>query len=61
MKDKIIHIEPIDSNGNWHGYQEWYIDDRLWMRGISKHGLGTGYFEWHIYHLVPKSTSFYIR
>lgn len=56
MKEDNIKedIEPIDSNGQWHGYQEWYYDgfDRgtigeICYRCNFKHGKEIGYEEWH--------------
>lgn len=51
-------IEPIDSNGDWHGYQEWYaLYNRLWYRGMYKHGLEIGYEEYH----KCDETNYYIK
>jgi len=47
MKQKQ-DIEPLDSNGKNHGYQEWYDDNEIWYRGIYKHGLEIGYAELNI-------------
>ena len=50
--------ESLDSNGKWHGYQEWYnIYGQLRLRVLMKHGAEIGYEEYH----GTKSTSFYIK
>jgi len=59
MKKKDIN--PLDSNGNAHGYQEWYhANDKLWLRGVWKHELEIGYEEDHRLH-SESNTNFYIR
>ncbi len=41
-------INPINNNGKYHGYQEWYTKDcKLYLRVTMKHGLPLGYEEWH--------------
>jgi hypothetical protein len=45
---KNKNIKTNDSKGEFHGYQEWYKDDKLWVRANAKHGRGFGYQEWHI-------------
>jgi len=55
IKDKM----PKDSNGKWHGYQEWYhLNKILMLRGLYKHGLEIGYEE---YHGSTWKTNFYIK
>lgn len=57
MKDKK-GISPRDSNGQHHGYQEWYINnDKLELRCIMKHGEEIKYEEWHNW----SETNYYIR
>ena len=53
MKD----IDPKDSYGQFHGYQEWYHYGKIWIRGTDKHGVRIGYRESHKF----KITGFYIR
>ena len=41
-------INPINNNGKYHGYQEWYTKDcKLYLRVTMKHGQSLGYEEWH--------------
>ena len=40
-------IETTNTNGNPHGYQEWYAENKLWIRGLVKHGNVLGYYENH--------------
>lgn len=42
-------ILPKDKKGEFHGYHEWYLGGRLWLRGNFKHGLHIGYEEHHMY------------
>ena len=46
MEKEIYDIEPKDSKGHAHGYQEWYWD-KLWVRCNFKHGVEIGYEENH--------------
>jgi hypothetical protein len=51
-------IQTFDSNGEWHGYHEWYCSyGIIFLRVVFKHGLEMDYEEWH----GTKSTNFYIR
>jgi len=51
-------INPLDSKGQSHGYQEWYNGNNiLSYRGTYKNDQEIGYEEWH----STKSTNFYIR
>ena len=50
-------IEPTDKNGKYHGYQQWYSLDDIWLRCISKHGKVIGYKETHLL----LETQFHIR
>jgi hypothetical protein len=54
MKQKI-DIEETDSNGYYHGYQEWYDYDELLYRGNYKHGVEIGYSELNVN--INKQTS----
>ena len=54
---KKREIQPRDSDGQFHGYQEWYHGGKLYLRGIMKHGLEINYEEWHKFN----ETNFYIR
>ena len=48
-----------NSNGEYHGYQEYYIVlNNLRVRCMAKNGLPVGYTEWHGY---GKATRFHIR
>jgi hypothetical protein len=41
-------IAPINSNGQSHGYQQWYNHkSKLSLRVTMKHGQPLGYEEWH--------------
>lgn len=54
MKD----IDPKDKHGEYHGYQEWYaLYNRLWLRGMYKHGEEISYEELH----DCNETNYYIR
>lgn len=51
-------IEPIDSKGKFHGYQEWYSRNKgLAYRGKRKIYSPIEYNEWHIL----KETKYYIE
>jgi len=61
-------IHPINSNSEFHGYQEWYSDNKLWIRGNQKNGQHVGYRERHRTHPftdllsnLKEYTKFYIR
>jgi len=54
---KKIDIKPTDSNGKFHGYQEWYWTGKVVLRGNYIHGNCIGYRENH----NMKSTNFFIR
>jgi hypothetical protein len=47
----------LDSNGLYHGYQEWYMYGKLYCRGYAKHGQPYAYEEWH----NKKLTRYHIR
>ena len=49
-------IDPTDKNGKYHGYQEWYSLDDIWVRGVFKNDDEIGYLEDHI----TNETIFYI-
>ena len=53
------NITNYNSKGEWHGYQERYMDKKcntLWYRGNTKNNDSIGYEE---YHLI-KQTRYYI-
>lgn len=53
-------IAPINSNCQFHGYQEWYDKDgKLYLRVTMKHGLPLGYEEWHF--TSDLETNYYIK
>ncbi len=54
---KYKDIDPTDKNGKYHGYQEWYSLDDIWVRGVFKNDDEIGYLEDHI----TNETIFYIR
>jgi len=57
-------IKPLDSNGDFHGYQEWYrANNKLWLRAEAKHGRGFGYQEWHFepFPMEGTQTKFHIK
>lgn len=56
MKNNSITTTK-DSNGQAHGYQQWYNNKVLWYRCVMKHGDEIGCEEWH----KNKETNFYIR
>ena len=50
-------IENKNDKGQYHGYQEWYLSNRIYIRSTFKNGLEIGYGEWH----YDKETIFYIK
>ena len=56
-KEYKVDIEHKDSKGFYHGYQEYYSDNKLWLRKKSRHGFNFGYVEIHRH----QKTFFYIR
>jgi hypothetical protein len=44
-------------NHYFHGYQEWYLNDELWLRVVYKHDEPVGYEDDH----RKKIANFYIR
>ena len=51
-------IEPRNENDEFHGYQEWYLNDgTVGARSMYKNGEEVGYDEWH----SAEETSFFIR
>lgn len=56
MKNKK-DIDPKNSKGQWHGYHEWYMCDKIWVRATFKNGTEIGYKETHQYMI----TYFFIR
>jgi len=57
MKDIINY----NSKGLTYGYQEWYWDNKLWVRGNRKNGDKIGYEEFHGINNLGKITIFYIK
>ena len=55
MKEK--DIKNYNDKGLWHGYQERYSSDKLYLRAIYKHGQEIGYEEWH----GISETNYYIK
>jgi len=45
MKQKQ-DITQMNTKDEYHGYQEWYWD-KIWLRGVYKHGDEIGYKENH--------------
>ena len=54
MKKEII---TYNNNGQLHGYQEGYLNDKIFVRGNSKNGQDIGYNEWH----YTKRTTYSIK
>jgi len=54
MKNK--QIINYNTEGEYHGYQKWYWDNKLWFRCNFKNGRRIGYMERH----GIKQTKFYI-
>jgi len=50
-------IRTINPKQQFHGYQEWYYDNMLNIRGYAKHGQPYAYEEWH----NKKLTRYHIR
>jgi hypothetical protein len=58
MKTKI-NIDPKNENDEFHGYQEWYLNDgTVGARSTCKNGLYVGYHEFHV---MVLATEFFIR
>ena len=51
------HIRSRNYKGQFHGYQEWYWKDTIWLRGKFINGVEIGYEEIHL----KCTTNFYIR
>jgi hypothetical protein len=43
MKNK--NIRNYNHNGEYHGYQEFYENNELWLRSYYKNGIPIGYIE----------------
>lgn len=56
-KRTIRTLRTINSTQQHHGYQEWYYENILNLRGYAKHGQPYAYEEWH----DKKLTRFHIR
>ena len=41
-------ITNENNDGHLHGYQQWYLHDKLWYRGNFKNGVVFGYYEKHL-------------
>jgi len=57
---KYNDIEPINSKGQHHGYQQWYYREnklKLYLRGNYKNDEEIGYEEW----FGGRKINFYIR
>ena len=55
-------IEPRNTKGEVHGYQERYHNNKLYVRCNYKNGLGVGYYEWHLQSYdYQLQTRFHIR
>lgn len=50
-------IQNKNNQGDFHGYQEWYYLDKLWLRVVYKHDEPVGYED----DQHKKITNFYIR
>ena len=51
-------INPINNNGQHHGYQEWYyVNYEIMLRGNYKNNIEIGYEEWHFH----GTTNYYIK
>jgi hypothetical protein len=61
MKHYSEDINPLDSKGQSHGYQEWYYKGNLWSRANFKHGFHIGYAECHQCPFTKLETRFHIR
>ena len=42
-----VEIKTCNHNEELHGYQEWYEDKKLWLRGTAKNGEPKDYQETH--------------
>lgn len=42
-----VEIRTFSDNDEFHGYQEWYLNDELWLRVVYKHDEPKGYEEKH--------------
>jgi hypothetical protein len=40
-------IRNYNSKGEYHGYQEWYLNGKLQLRCMIKNDTLYGYSEWH--------------
>jgi len=62
-----ISIEPRNSKGKAHGYQEYCVKNKFWFRGNMKNGFPIGYVESNSITLISvigeegSEATFYIR
>ena len=50
-------IHNYNDKGDYHGYNEWYLTDKIWARGNYKNGKVIAYHEFH----CGIKTLFYIK
>lgn len=51
------NITNFNNKGQWHGYQEWYVYNKIVLRGYRKNDILIGYTEGH----NSKQTIYYIN
>lgn len=47
--------------GQFHGYQEWYANNKLAIRGMAKNGQQLGYVECHGVNCLSLKSTFLIK
>ena len=45
-------IKNYNNKGQLHGYQEWYVNNKIYYRGIRKNNKPIGYEEYHRYKIT---------
>ena len=50
-----------NDKNQFHGYQEWYGNNEVWLRCKYKNGQPVGYYENHLNDWNPKSTRYFIK
>jgi len=57
MEPNIKDIRNLNNEGEFHGYQELYVYNLIYVRGNFKNDEEIGYQEWH----TIKETEYYIK
>lgn len=61
MDKEIYNKNDKNRMHGLHGYQEWYGNNKLWLRCNYKNGQPYGYYENHLNDWNPQITRFFIK